>query len=92
MIKDSGDRTQFDTGAILEAQQSAQEPQEYADDKIMAGAGETRGKPVRALERIADEVPRRQWRSFRSIKRESGSWMNVCLKMSSGGNLKSGRS
>lgn len=37
--------TEMEKRAILEAQQSAQEPQEYADDKIMAGAGETRGKP-----------------------------------------------
>ena len=61
MIKDSGDRTQFDTGAVRDmhavfaAQKAAQEPQEYADDKIMDGAEGTREKPVRALERITDE-------------------------------------
>lgn len=53
---------------VLAAQKAAQEAQMYADDKIMDGAEGTREKPVRALERIADEDAKKAMEILRKYK------------------------
>ena len=53
---------------VLAAQKAAQEAQMYADDKILDGAEGTREKPVRALERIADEDAKKAMEILRKYK------------------------